>query len=338
MKPLARIPLVDLRGYTPLELLFLYRRQASALAEAAVSSLGRHSAAAARHLLPITDRASRRWLEKSGNPYLTEIRQIAEALPVPGTYTMNICLEWGCTSGVWAGSEGPLLRRVLDWPFPSLGEYAVVAHMSGKLGDFYNVTWPGFSGILQGMAPGRFAAAINQAPMRQHGAGLFGDWLVGRFKVRWNLALPPSHLLRRVFETARDYAAAKTMLSLTPVAVPAIFVLAGTRSGEACVIERTEDSYAIREAGGGRVCAANHFESSLSETGYGWRARPIDSRGRYAKAMTLTRDAQGFSWFTPPIANANSRLAMIANAAASSLLVLGTLGAEPATEVFDLPA
>jgi len=338
MKPLTRIPLVDLRGYTPLELLFLFRRQAAALAEAAATTLGRHSAPVARQLLRLSDRASRRWLEKADNPYLQEIGLMAEAVRVPGAYTLNICLEWGCTSLVWGEGSGPALRRVLDWPFPRLGEYAVVAHMSGKLGDYYNVTWPGYSGILQGMAPGRFSAAINQAPMRQHGGGLIGDWLFGRFQVRWNPALPPSHLLRRVFETARDYTAAKTMLSMTPVAVPAIFVLAGTRAGEGCVIERCEDAYAVRELSGGRVCAANQFDSSLNESGFGWRPRPIDSPGRYAAAQALPREAAGFSWFAPPIANANSRLAMAANAASRVLSVLGTQGSEPVTEVFELPA
>jgi hypothetical protein len=336
MQPLVRIPLVDLRGYTPLELLFLYRSHARTLAEAAVSMLGAPSRAAAKLLLPASDRASRRWLEKSNNPYAQEIALLADALRIPGATTMNICLEWGCTSGGWQSEDGPLLRRVLDWPFPRLGELVVVAHQSGKLGDFFNVTWPGFSGVLQAMAPGRFAACINQAPLRKRGAGLFGDWLLGR--LNFPSALPPTHLLRRVFETARDYAAAKSMLSLTPVAVPAIFTLTGTRAGEACVIERTEDAHAVRELSGGRVCAANHFESSLAESGYGWRPRPIDSPGRFVQALGIARNAQVFSWFTAPIANVNSRLAMVANAASGLLNVLGTAGAEPVTEVFELPA
>ena len=32
-------------------------------------------------------------------------------------------------------------------------------------GDFFSVTWPGYVGALTAMAPGRFAASINQAPM-----------------------------------------------------------------------------------------------------------------------------------------------------------------------------
>lgn len=335
MQPLAKIPLIDLRGYTPLELLFLFRQQAHLLAQGAAQTLGGR---ATRLLVSAADCASRRWLEKTKNPYFQEISLIADAVRVPGAFLLNTCLEWGCTSGAWAHEKGPILRRVLDWPFPRLGEFPVVAHFSGKLGSFFNVTWPGYSGVLQAMAPNRFAAALNQAPMRQRGAGIVGDWLVGRFRVNKSPALPPAHLLRRVFETARDYMAAKSMLSMTPIAVPAIFTLTGTRSGEGCVIERTEDSYAVREMAASRACAANQFESRLKDTGQGWRPRPIDSASRYAKAVGIDNAADLFSWFLPPIANINSRLVMMANAATGDLKVMGTAGESPVTEIFSLAA
>jgi hypothetical protein len=336
MQPLVKISYVDLGGYTPLELLYLHRRSALALAEGAKQAFGETSRLASALAMPWTDRASRRWLEKSDNPYLREIAAMAEALGLPGLYTFNVCLEWGCTSGVWRNEGNPLLRRVMDWPFPALGEHIVVARQKGQAGDFFNVTWPGFSGILQAMAPGRFAGAINQAPMRRRGAGLAGDWVLGRIAVGHNFALPPSHLLRRSFETAPDYAAAKAMLCTTPIAVPAIFVLSGMHSGEGCAIERTEETFAIREMADGHVCATNHFESHLNDSGQGWRARPIDSRGRLICARTLG-PATDLSWFTPPIANVNSRLVLTANAAKGSLMVMGTAGAKPVTELFRLP-
>jgi hypothetical protein len=149
--------------------------------------------------------------------------------------------------------------------------------------------------------------------------------------------LPPSHLLRRAFETAPDYAAAKAMLCTTPLAVPAIFVLSGLHSGEGCVIERTEVAFVAREMADGHVCATNHFESHLNDAGQGWRDRPIDSRGRLVCARTLGA-ATDLSWFTPPIANVNSRLALTANAAKGTLTVIGTAGARPVTEIFQLPA
>ena len=336
MQPLVKIPYVDLGGYTPLELLYLRRRSALALAEGAKRAFGETSRLAGTLATPWTDRASRRWLEKSDNPYLREIAAMAEMLGLPGLYTLNVCLECGCTSGVWRNEGSPLLRRVLDWPFPALGEHIVVARQKGPAGDFFNVTWPGYSGVLQAMAPGRFAGAINQAPMRRRGAGLAGDWALGRIAVGRNPALPPSHLLRRTFETAPDYVAAKAMLCATPIAVPAIFTLAGMRSTEGCVIERTEDAFAVREMADGHVCATNHFESHLNDAGNGWRPRPIDSHGRLVCARTLGPSAD-LSWFMPPIANVNSRLAMTANAVKGALMVIGTVGTKPVTETFRLP-
>jgi hypothetical protein len=37
--------------------------------------------------------------------------------------------------------------------------------MRGPAGEYHNITWPGYVGILTASAPGRFAAAINQAPL-----------------------------------------------------------------------------------------------------------------------------------------------------------------------------
>lgn len=336
MGALPKIPLVDLRGHSALELSFIYRARTLAFAQAAAGMLGTALRPAAKLMLPAVDRASRKWLEKSNNPYAQEIGLIADSFRVPGVYAMNVFFEWACTTGGWQTESGPLLRRVADWPVPRLGAFTVVAQQSGRLGDFFNVTWPGYSGILQGVALGRFAAAANLGPQRKHGTGSLGDWLLGRMNLP--AALPPTHLLRRAFETARDYLAAKTMLSMTPIAIPAIFILTGTKSGEGCVIERTEESYAVREMGASRVCATNQFDSHLNDTIQGWRPRPIDSAGRFAQALSLTRDETDFAWFVAPIANANSRLVMTANAATGMLKVMGTDGALPVTEIFDLAA
>ncbi len=125
------------------------------------------------------------------------------------------------------------------------------------------------------------------------------------------------------------------MLCEMPLAVPAIYILSGARSGEGCVIERTEDGFGLREMENGRVCAANHFASPLNHTGRGWSARPIDSEGRAACALAM-QEVTDLSWFVPPIANVNSRLVFEAKAATASLDLLGTAGIRPVTEVFRL--
>jgi hypothetical protein len=340
MDNLSPIPFADIRGGTSLDLLKLFPDTARSLANAAANTFGPVSRAANAALMPLGDRASRQWLLRSDNPYCAEIDALADHLGIRGVHFLNVCFEWGCTSGVWESTGGPTLRRVLDWPFPNLGTHMVVAHQSGAAGDFFNMTWPGLCGSFQGLAPGRFAAAINQAPMRRHRAGYAGDWLKNRIAVKRESGMPPAHLLRLVLETAADFTAAKKRLSETRLAVPAIFILAGIKAGEGCIIERTENDAACRGLGGASVCVANHFETRLNRSGAGWRPRPIDSAGRAAAARALSDAdfAEDFAWFQPPIANAHSRLAFAANAGTGALALMGTDGAVPATQIFRLPA
>jgi hypothetical protein len=152
--------------------------------------------------------------------------------------------------------------------------------------------------------------------------------------------MPPAFLLRQIFETARDYASAKEMLSRTSVAVPVIYTLVGTCAGEGCVIERLENDFALREIAGDRVCAANHFLSHLNGYGRGWLPRSNDSgeRARKVDALSMRDIETEFSWFTPPIANPKSRLALNANAATGEFSLIGTAGLNRVTEVFRLQA
>lgn len=336
MNPLVNIPLVDIRGGSPVDLVRQFPSSAAALARSASNTFGLVSRIASRLIFPVGDRVSLAWLAETSNPYREEIRTLVSLLGIRGTAMLNLCFEWGCTSGVWETRDGPVMRRVLDWPFPALGEHIIVAHQTGPAGDFFNITWPGLSGSFHAVGFGRFAAAINQAPMRRHGRGYAGDWARNRMTVRRGGGLPPAHLLRNVFETARDYSEAKRLLSTTPVAVPAIFILAGPGSGDGCVIERTETACAVRELKSDRVCATNHFASHLNSTGR-WSARPIDSQGRLACAHAQEGGAGDLSWFVPPIANINSRLVFTANVASGEMALLGTMGPTPVTELFTLP-
>ena len=329
------LPLIPLETGNPVTLLKRHPVRARALAAAAANTLGPASRLGAALLAPRADRLSRAWLAAQENPYLPEIDAMAELLPIRGLHTLNVCFEWGCTSGVWPSPEGPVLRRVMDWPFPVLGENMVVLRMDGPAGEFFAITWPGIAGIFQGWAPNRFAIAINQAPMRRHGAGFLGDWLINRIAVRKSKAMPPAHLLRQVFERAPNYEIARQVLCETELAVPAIFALAGPDTG--CIIERSETGYGVREMEAGPVCVTNHFESALENEGKGWRPRPLDSAGRLncANGLCDTHFTEEFGWFVPPIANANSRLAFTATAR-GPLVVMGTYGAKPVTKILRL--
>jgi hypothetical protein len=172
---LHRIPLVDIRNGSPVDLLDHYCDRGRELARASMDVFGPAAGIARSMALPVADRISRTWLERTKGPYLDEIHKLAARLGIAGVYALNVVFEWSCTTGVFATQNGIVLRRVLDWGFPKLGENLVVAHQSGPAGDFHNITWPGIVGIYQAVARGRFAAAINQAPMRRHGPGLATD-------------------------------------------------------------------------------------------------------------------------------------------------------------------
>ncbi len=333
------IPFVDLRGKTPVDLLRSYPDSARTLVMAARKSLGLFSHAASAVALPFLEKRSHAWLRNSNNPFLHEIESFDAVLGMRGVYSLNLSYEWGCTSGAYRDEEQVGLMRVLDWPFPKLGKHVMVVLQDGKAGEFYNVTWPGISGVFNAMAPLRFSAALNLAPMRRHGSNIVTDWFRNRRIIRNQKSLPPAHLLRQVFEHADDYNSAKEMLMKTPVAVPAIFILTGINFGEGCVIERTETNAAIREiAGGQQVAASNQFQTMLDKN---MKPRPLfNSEGRWQQACSLQGHeifSSGFSWLAPPILNPYTRLCMVADSASGKLMVQGFEGVTAATEIFNLP-
>jgi hypothetical protein len=201
--------------------------------------------------------------------------------------------------------RGPRLRRTLDWPFPGLGRLVEIVHQRGPAGAFLNVTWPGFVGVLTAVAPGRFAAAINQAPLRRRTRGRALLWLDYIFNALSALLrsgrLPPEHLLRQVFETCGTFDEARRLLENTPIARPAIFTLVGVEQGQSLVIERecmTARSYADA------TVVANAWRNMTAA----WRPRvcgegsPIDNNRRRAASLAAWsgRDADDFDWAMPP--------------------------------------
>src|SRR5438552_2048240 len=155
------------------------------------------------------------------------------------------------------------------WPRAWLGRRIEIARMRARAGAFDNVTWPGYVGMLTGSAPGRFAAAINQAPLfrRTRRPWLRPYDLAANALRTWGIRfVPPDHLLREVFETCRDYGEAKHRLETVPIARPAIFTLVGCTRGERCVIKRTEQEFSSRSE---ETAAANDWLCSTAP----WEAR-----------------------------------------------------------------
>ena len=279
--------------------------------------------------LRAADVVSRRWLVRRADPYLAEIDRVAARIGRPGAYFLSVNYEWGCTTGVRPAPDhgGSQLVRVLDWRTKGLGRHILAARIKAPAGEFVALTWAGYTGVLQAMAPGRFAAALNQAPMRAPMGLLALDWVANKRRV-WRMpGLTPAHLLRRVFETARDFAAARRMLIDTPVCASAIFSLAGSRAGETAIIERQEDAARVLD---GTATAANHWQSA------GWRGRPrgFQSAERACRMAHLRASASGgFEWLAPPILNERTRLVMVAEPLTGHLAAQGYEADGPATEI-----
>jgi hypothetical protein len=350
MTALPTIPVVDLRDGGPPRHAGNRAAQARALRDACLGFLPR----ASLPLVPALDWASRRWLARSHSPYLHEIAQIATALDFSGVWLLNASYQWACTSLAVEEGGVPWLARTLDWPFLGLGRYAEVARMTGGCGDFYSVTWPGYVGALTAMAPGRFAACVNQAPMRRRTAH---RWLrpfdfAANVHAIWRSAdlMPPDQLLRRTFELSQDYGAARHMLETTPVARPVIYVLAGCAANERCVIERTETGFVTREeetsaandwvpgrdGWEGRIGTRRFLTSSFADAA-SYSAARRDS----LKAWDGTISAPHFDWVREPVLNPYTRLAVAMCPAEGLLRVLGydrtnALLPEPVTRICEI--
>ena len=327
MADLPIIPLIDL-GAEGLDALALRMPDKVRL----LSNAGRRLLS--RPVIGFMDRRSRAWLARNETPYKAEIDTIAAIPGVAGAHALNLSTEWACTS---ATADGRLVRT-LDWPIHGLGGAIVVVRQQGPAGPWLNVTWPGFAGVLTGMAPGRFAIVYNQAPIRSV-TGLWPvDWVIERLRLDARLQIPATHLIRLVFETCPDFAAAVRMLRETPIAYTGLFTLAGP-GGEAAIIERAEDQAFVHEGPG---AVPNQWLNPA------WRGHPrgIDSPGRLAQCRLLVpglRDlSTDFGWLQYPMLNKLSRLAVIADLKTGDLAVLGLeqsgSRAVPGTECFRINA
>jgi hypothetical protein len=328
---LTPIPIVDVRDGGPLRHAVEAQPRARALRDACISWLP----GVLHPVLPLMDGITRRWLRRSCSPYVGEIARIAEELKFPGVWFLNGSYVWGCTSLGCEEDGVPWLARTLDWPFPGLGRHVELARMAGPAGDFWSVTWPGAVGVLTAMAPQRFAACLNQAPLwRRTRHPWLRPYDIARNAWRtWSVRhIPPDQLLRQAFEQCRTFAEAKQRLETVPVARPAIYTLVGCRPGERCVIERTEEASSTR------------FETTSAAND--WLVRTDPWEARIGGELTLTCSyaeagdrsharrhaisewrgsfaADRFAWVTPPVLNKYTRLATEMCPAGGILRVVG---------------
>ncbi len=329
---LVEIPLIDVRDGGAVRHAIEGAARAQSLRDECVAWLP----GPARMVLPVIDGMARRWLTRSQSPYVDEIRRISSALDFPGIWFLNGSYQWSCTTLVRDEGGVPWLARTLDWPFPGLGRHVEIVWMSGPAGEFVSASWPGYVGALTAMAPGRFAASINQAPLKRRTTDKrlrLLDIALNAARTYFSVrAVPPDQLLRKVMETCRDFGEARAVLERTPIARPVIYTLAGCLPGERCVIERTETGARIY---GDLSGAANDW----AERQPGWEARigtdELFTRS-HEDAAQRSRDRrdslaawngaftqESFSWVLPPVLNKYTRLAVEMSAARGIMRVVG---------------
>jgi hypothetical protein len=284
------------------------------------------------------DKISCVWLARQISPYLEEISHVARLLGRPGAFFLNAVYEWSCSTslGPDPSGEGARMIRVLDWGLAGMGKHAVIARHATPHGPFYNATWPGYAGVVNAMAPGRFSAAINQAPRVPITGFAPLDDMITRLKLfAARDTILASHLLRRVFETAPDYDAAVAMLADTEVqlAAPALFSLSGLAPDEGCVVEafgRMRRVHRATEASGAIVGIANQ-----------WLSPDLKGRARnhsITEAPALAPEAnnalrrrivcrfqegafRGSDDLVEPVLNSMTVMVMIANAASGTMSI-----------------
>jgi hypothetical protein len=332
MTALPAIPVADIRDGGPPRHARDSADKARALRDACLGFFPRF----ALPLVPALDWASRQWLKRSRSPYLDEIARISDTLGFSGVWLLNASYQWACTSRACEQNGVPWLLRTLDWPFVGLGRHVEVAQMRGEGGDFFSVTWPGYAGALTAMAPRRFAACVNQAPLRRrftHRLLRAFDFAVNALAIwRENNLMPPDQLLRRTFELCKDYGAARRMLETTPVARPVIYVLAGCAANQRCVIERTETDFTTRDDDTGAAndwvpvrpgwegrIGTRRFLSSSFDDAAGYSKARRDSLMGFDGALAAPR----FDWVHEPVLNPYTRLAVAMCPATGLLRVVG---------------
>lgn len=331
-EPLPAIPVVDIRDGGPPR----HARQSPARARALRDSCLRFFPPAVLPLIPALDWLSHRSLARAHSPYFAEIAEIAAALEFSGVWMLNASYQWGCTARAVSQGRTPWLIRTLDWPFHGLGHHTELARMRGERGDFVNVTWPGYVSVLTAIAPRRFAAALNQAPMRRRSRHPWlrpYDYAANAIAAAKSAGrLPPDQLLRRAFESCADFTAAHRLLEATPVTRPVIYTLVGCAPNERCIIERTETGFITRE---NDTCAANDWLPCRP----GWEGRIgmrrllvssfADAAG-YSRARRECLAAwngslatRGFDWVREPVLNPYTRLAVAMNPGRGILRAVG---------------
>jgi predicted choloylglycine hydrolase len=217
-----------------------------------------------------------------------EMAAIAEIIGRPEAHVQlgNLYYEafrqlMGCTAFACDTPNGPIHARNLDWwtedQMLARSTCIVHSHSGASVGAYRLVTWPGFIGALSGLAPERFATTLNAVISNE----------------RPTLAPPVVLLIRRAFETCRDFCDAVDLLERSPIAADCLLLVTGTKPGEMVVIERTSTRAAIRRPTNGFIVVTNDYRSLDARAGALTGNRLQETAcGRFDRATELVRAAR----------------------------------------------
>lgn len=213
--------------------------------------------------------------------YWDEVQSVAGRVSVPAdlmllcnAYYDMVSVLFGCTAFAVDTPSGPLHARNLDWWTENrlLNETSMACRFTGApAGEFISIGWPGYLGVLSGMAPGRFAITLN-AVLSEEAA---------------QVALPVAFQIRKTFEEAETFSDAVDRLSQAMIPCNCLLLVSGVEPGEMLVIERTPTRNAIRRPEAGRVIVANDYLKLDAETVPANTELQSSSCGRYSRVATL---------------------------------------------------
>lgn len=209
--------------------------------------------------------------------HLQEIEGLAQQLEVPteavivgNAYYDLVKTALACSAFAIDAPGGPLHARNLDWWTQNdlLSTSTLVSCFTGApAGDFISIGWPGFAGMLSGLAPGRFAVTLNAVLSDEP----------------QQLAMPVGLLMRQVFEEARNFDEAVERLSTAPLSCDCLLLVSGVRPGQMLVIERTPTRHAIRRAENGFVHVTNDYRLIDPDTSDSLSELQTTSCGRFER-------------------------------------------------------
>lgn len=160
----------------------------------------------------------------------------------------------GCTAFSVGAPAGPIHARNLEWDFPGklLRRHTTVTRVQGRAGNYATVGWPGFFGVLTGVAPGRFSISVNfvQHDLESAAIPLARRAAAGFWPVSW--------AVRLALDEARSFADAVRFLREVQLLSPALFLVVGVKNFERVVIERSSSRSAVR-TDRGALRLTNHY-------------------------------------------------------------------------------